>query len=76
MSELHEYVEIPDGVTRYSGNPHISCFHGGTANMLLYIIELKYNTAIARKGITIYRMAGITTTSIIRVREDKNGQRN
>ena len=76
VTELCECVEVPDCLMRCSGKCHIFCFGGSRGNRLLFLRESGYRTTILHKSVTRYGTTGITTRSITRAAERKNGQRN
>ena len=76
ITGLWECVEIPDCLSRCSGKSHIFCFCSRRGNGLLFLVESGYSTTIEHESITRYGTMGITTGSIIRVREGNNSQRN
>ena len=76
ITKLWECVEVLDCSTRCYGKCHIFCFHGRKGNGLLFLRQPGYCTAIYRERIIRYGRAGITTKTIVRVREAYNRQKN
>ena len=72
VTELCECVDVLDCWMGCCCKCHIFCFCCRRGNGLLFPSEPGYSTTISHESITRYGTTGITTRSIIRVREGNN----